>query len=72
MADEEEEETMKRLTKAVLTLKIWKEKHGQDLIEYALMAGAVALACAAATPHIEGSFSAIFSKIGSALVAQGG
>jgi Flp pilus assembly pilin Flp len=52
--------------------KVCADLRGQDLIEYALMAGAVALACAAATPHIEGSFSAIFSKIGSALVAQGG
>jgi Flp pilus assembly pilin Flp len=51
--------------------KVCSDLRGQDLIEYALMAGAVALACAA-TPHIEGSFSAIFSKIGSALVAQGG
>ena len=51
---------------------VCRDLRGQDLIEYALMAGAVALACAAATPHVEGSFSAIFSKIGSALVAQGG
>lgn len=54
---------------------LWRvsgDLRGQDMIEYALMAGAVALACAAATPQITGSFSAIFSKIGSALVAQGG
>lgn len=52
--------------------RVCRDLRGQDLIEYALMAGAVALACAAAIPHIEGSFSAIFSKIGSALIAQGG
>jgi Flp pilus assembly pilin Flp len=52
--------------------KVWSDLRGQDLIEYALMAGAVALACAAATPQIAGSFSAIFSRINSALVAQGG
>jgi Flp pilus assembly pilin Flp len=52
--------------------KVCTDLRGQDMIEYALMAGAVALACAAATPQISGSFSAIFSKIGSALVAQGG
>jgi len=51
---------------------VCRDLRGQDLIEYALMAGAVALACAAAAPHIGGSFSAIFSKIGSALIAQGG
>jgi len=38
---------MKHLTKAFLTLKIWRDKHGQDLIEYALMAGFVAVAAGA-------------------------
>jgi Flp pilus assembly pilin Flp len=54
---------------------LWKvcgDPCGQDMIEYALMAGVVALAFAAASPTVSGSFSAIFSKIGSALVAQGG
>jgi len=45
---------------------------GQDMIEYALMAGVVALACAAATPNVTGSFSTIFSKINSAVLAHGG
>jgi pilus assembly protein Flp/PilA len=52
--------------------KVGDDLRGQDLIEYALMAGFVALASAAAAPQITGSFTAIFSKIGSALVAQGG
>ena len=52
--------------------RVFGDSCGQDMIEYALMAGAVALASAAASPQITGSFSAIFSKIGSALVAQGG
>jgi pilus assembly protein Flp/PilA len=54
---------------------LWKvcgDPSGQDMIEYALMAGVVALASAAASPNITGSFSTIFSKISSALVAQGG
>jgi len=69
MADEEEEETMKRLTKAVLTLKIWKEKHGQDLIEYALMAGFVAVAAGALMPNVASSISTVFSKITSVMAA---
>ena len=52
--------------------RVFGDRREQDMIEYALMAGAVALASAAASPKITGSFSAIFSKIGSALVAQGG
>ena len=69
MADEEEEETMKRLTKAVLTLKVWKEKHGQDLIEYALMAGFVAVAAGALRPNVASSISTVFSKITSVMAA---
>ena len=52
--------------------RVFDDPCGQDMIEYALMAGAVALASAAAAPKITGSFSAIFSKIGSAIVSQGG
>jgi Flp pilus assembly pilin Flp len=69
MADEEEEETMKHLTKAVLTLKIWKDKHGQDLIEYALMAGFVAVAAGALMPNVASSISTVFSKITSVMAA---
>lgn len=52
--------------------KVCADLRGQDMIEYALMAGLVALASAAVSPQVTGSFSTIFSKIGSALVAQGG
>jgi len=58
----------------LLQLKIWKDQHGQDLIEYALMAGFVAVAAGAVMPGISGSISTIFSKIGSVLTnaaAQG-
>jgi len=58
----------------LLHLKLWKDQHGQDLIEYALMAGFVAVAAGAVMPGISGSISTIFSKIGSVLTnaaAQG-
>ena len=35
---------MTRITNLVLKLKVWKDTRGQDLIEYALMAGFVAVA----------------------------
>lgn len=47
--------------------KLWKETEGQDLIEYALMAGFVALAAAALMPNVTSSISTIFSKINSLL-----
>jgi pilus assembly protein Flp/PilA len=49
------------------TLKIWKDTKGQDLIEYALMAGFVAVAAGAIMPGVATSISSIFSKIGSVL-----
>jgi Flp pilus assembly pilin Flp len=47
--------------------QIWKENHGQDLIEYALMAGFVAVSAGAVMPGVASSVSQIFSKVGSVL-----
>ncbi len=46
---------------------VWKDTHAQDLIEYALMAGFVAVAAGATIPGVANSISAIFSKVGSHL-----
>jgi len=51
----------------VLRLKIWKDTRGQDLIEYALMAGFVAVAAGAIMPSVATSISTIFSKISSVM-----
>jgi pilus assembly protein Flp/PilA len=48
-------------------LKLCRETRGQDLIEYALMAGFVAVAAGAIMPGVASSVSAIFSKVGSVL-----
>ena len=53
----------------ILRLKIWKDKRGQDLIEYALMAGFVAVAAGAIMPGVSTSISTIFSKIASVMSA---
>jgi pilus assembly protein Flp/PilA len=46
----------------------WRDTHGQDLIEYALMAGFVAVAAGAAFPPVGNAISSIFSKVGSSLI----
>jgi pilus assembly protein Flp/PilA len=51
----------------LLQLKIWKDQRGQDLIEYALMAGFVAVAAGAIMPGVATSLSQIFSKVASVL-----
>ncbi len=58
---------MKKLTRVVIALRIWKDTRGQDLIEYALMAGFVAVAAGAVMPGISTQISTIFSKIESLL-----
>ena len=58
---------MKRLMKAVIALKLWNDKRGQDLIEYALMAGFVAVAAGALMPSVSSSISTVFSKISSVM-----
>ncbi|MFN0106572.1 MAG: Flp family type IVb pilin [Bryobacteraceae bacterium] len=58
---------MKRLQTYLRALRLWKDIHGQDLIEYALMAGFVAVAAGAVMPNVNTNISQIFSKIASSL-----
>jgi pilus assembly protein Flp/PilA len=60
---------MTAVMNAILKLKIWSDNRGQDLIEYALMAGFVAVAAGAIMPGIATSISTIFSSVASALTA---
>jgi pilus assembly protein Flp/PilA len=45
--------------------RIWKETRAQDLVEYALAAGMVALVAVAAMPQLSGTINNVFSRIGS-------
>lgn len=58
---------MKRLNDLVWNLQIWKDTRGQDLIEYALMAGFIAVAAGALMPGISTSISTVFSKVASVM-----
>ncbi len=59
---------MQVLTLVSLYLKqSWKDKRGQDLIEYALMAGFVAVAAGAIMPNVAASISTIFSEVASVM-----
>lgn len=60
---------MKNLVNLVWKLRIWRDTRGQDLIEYALMAGFVAVAAGAIMPNVSSSISTIFSKIDSVMSA---
>jgi pilus assembly protein Flp/PilA len=60
---------MNTVLRLKLMARIWREERGQDLIEYALMAGFVAVAAGAIMPGVANSISTIFSQIGSVLTA---
>ena len=56
---------MKGIRNYVVKLHIWKDTNGQDLIEYALAAGLVAVAAVACMPGLSGTVNNVFTKIAS-------
>jgi pilus assembly protein Flp/PilA len=59
---------MKRLTNLAVRIQmIVKDTRGQDLIEYALMAGFVAVAAGAIMPGVASSINIVFSKVNSVM-----
>lgn len=56
-----------RIWKKFIQLSIWKDESGQDMVEYALMAGFITIAAGAAFPPVGDQISQIFSKLNSCL-----
>ena len=61
---------MNWLNDHLLRLKIWKDDKGQDLVEYALAAGMVAVAAVAAMPALSSTVNTVFTKIASIIDAN--
>jgi Flp pilus assembly pilin Flp len=59
---------MRKLIQLAVSLQIWKDRKGQDLIEYALMAGFVAVAAGAVMPGVASSINIVFSKVNSIMI----
>ena len=55
--------TMTRIIDASLKLKIWKDTQGQDLAEYALMAGFLAAATGFTLPAVAADIAAVLTKV---------
>jgi len=55
------------MTVRKILVKVWRDFRAQDLIEYALMAGFVAVAAGAVMPGVSKSISSVFSKVASEL-----
>ncbi len=59
------------MNKLLLNLSVFKNSYGQDLIEYALTAGLVAVTLGAFIPGLTSTITTIFSELGAApLVAS--
>lgn len=56
---------LNRIYKTIVRLRIWTDQHGQDMVEYALLAGFITVTVGAGYPPISDDISAIFSKLGS-------
>lgn len=57
------EDNMKRMVRMFCRMRIWRDVRGQDMIEYALMAGFVAVAGAAIMPQVAQKITTIFSSV---------
>jgi len=58
------------MIKRILKADFWQDCQGQDLVEYSLMAGKVAVAAVAAMPALSSTVNNVFSKIGSIITAN--
>ena len=63
---------MKTLTRVLRRLAIWRQEEAQDLVEYALLAGFVAVASGLFAPGMTESMDTIYSRLASKLVEASG
>lgn len=61
---------MKELIRLIIDARLWTDTKGQDLVEYALLAGFITVAVGAGFPPVTSNISTIFSRIGSLLNAS--
>ncbi len=63
---------MKKIARYIWKIQILADTRGQDLVEYALLAGFVAVAAGVFIPNVSQSMSTIYSKLASKLVEANG
>ena len=63
---------MERIVEILWKIRLWNDSRGQDLVEYALLAGFVAVAAGATIPNVSATMSTIYSRLASKLVEAGG
>jgi Flp pilus assembly pilin Flp len=61
---------MRKNWQSLIRLRIWSDQHGQDLIEYAMIAGFIAVVSGMFMPNISNDVSMVFSKIASTMTGS--
>lgn len=57
------------MMRLILNWKFWKDTRGQDLIEYALIAGFIAVAAVAVLGNVATEINNLFTQVASSLQA---
>jgi Flp pilus assembly pilin Flp len=63
---------MKTIVDWLYRWRIWQDTHGQDMVEFALLASLVALASALFMPELREGLDTIYSRMKSKLIEAGG
>ncbi len=58
---------MHKMWQLLISLQIWKNQDGQDLIEYAMIAGFIAVVSGVVMPNVTQDISMVFSKVASTM-----
>jgi len=61
---------MRKMYNSLINLRIWSDQYGQDLIEYAMIAGFIAVVSGMFMPNISQDVSMVFSKIASTMTSS--
>jgi Flp pilus assembly pilin Flp len=54
---------MQRVWHSVISLRIWNDQHGQDLIDYAMIVGFIAVVSGMFLPNVSKDVSRVYSEL---------
>jgi pilus assembly protein Flp/PilA len=54
---------MRKMWHSVISLRIWSDQHGQDLIDYAMIAGFIAVVTGMFLPNVSKDVSRVYSEL---------
>jgi pilus assembly protein Flp/PilA len=54
---------MQRMWHSAISLRVWSDQHGQDLIDYAMIAGFIAVVTGMFLPNVSKDLSKVYSEL---------